>query len=74
MEYNFIRGVYVVQGGCTMDQSPFMRKKRLDAHVGGWICEYQQADNGVILSFKAEWIPFYAKEFYSSNDIWKYQY
>ena len=74
MEYNFIRGVYVVQGGCTMDQSPFMRKKRLDAHVGGWICEYQQADNGVILSFKAEWIPFYAKEFYSDNDIWKYQY
>lgn len=74
MAFDFIRGVFVVQGGCTMDQSPFMRKKRLDAHVGGWICEYQQADNGVILSFKAEWIPFYAKEFYSSNDIWNYKY
>ena len=74
MAFDFIRGVFVVQGGCTMDQSPFMRKKRLDAHVGGWICEYQQADNGVILSFKAEWIPFYAKEFYSGNNIWNYKY
>jgi len=72
MEFNYIRGVYVVQGGCTMDQSPFMRKKRLDAHVGGWICEYQQAVNGVISSFKAEWIPFYGKEFYEKG--WDYKY
>lgn len=74
MEYNFIRGVYVVQGGCTMDQSPFMRKKRLDAHVGGWICEYEQAANGVIISFTAQWIPFYGKDFYKNERIWKYQY
>lgn len=70
--YNFIRGVHFVQGGCTMDQSPFMRKKRLEAHVGGWICEYEQATNGVIISFSAEWIPFYGKEFYEKN--WDYKY
>lgn len=71
--YNFIRGVHFVQGGCTMDQSPFMRKKRLEAHVGGWICEYEIADNGVIISFSAEFFPFYGKEFYT-GDLWKYHY
>lgn len=74
MAFDYIRGVYVVQGGCTMDQSPFMRKKRLDAHVGGWICEVQQGENGVIQSFKAEWIPFYSQDFYDKEDLWKYQY
>lgn len=74
MAFDYIRGVYVIQGGCTMDQSPFMRKKRLDAHVGGWICEYQQGINGTIQSFKAEWIPFYSKEHYENENIWKYRY
>ncbi len=49
-----------------------MRKKRLDAHVGGWICEYQLGENGVVQSFQAEWIPFYGKEFY--DDKWSYKY
>lgn len=70
--FDYIRGVHVVQGGCTMDQSPFMRKKRLEAHLGGWIVEYQQGENGVIQSFQAEWIPFYGKEFY--DDRWEYKY
>jgi len=74
MAFDYIRGVYVVQGGCTMDQSPFIRKKRLDAHVGGWICEVQQGENGVIQSFKAEWVPFYSQDFYDKEDLWKYQY
>lgn len=74
MAFDFIRGVYVIQGGTTMDQSPFMRKKRLDAHVGGWICEYQQGMNGIIQSFKAEWIPFYGEDFYQNKNLWKYHY
>lgn len=72
--YDYIRGVHVVQGGTTMDQSPFMRKKRLEAHVGGWICEFEQGESGVIQSFQSEWIPFYGKDFYNKNQIWKYQY
>lgn len=71
--YNYIRGVHFVQGGCTMDQSPFMRKKRLEAHVGGWVIEYEQSANGVIISFSCEFFPFYGKEFYT-GDSWKYHY
>lgn len=74
MNYSYIRGVHFFQGGCTMDQSPFMRKKRLEAHVGGWIIEVQQGENGVIQSVQGEWIPFYGKEFYEGDLIWKYQY
>lgn len=29
------RNVWIIQGGCTKDQDSFMRKKRLEAHVGG---------------------------------------
>lgn len=35
MEIINIRNVWAVQTGCTQDQTPFMRKKRLEAHVGG---------------------------------------
>lgn len=70
-EFLHYRGVYIVQGGCTMDQSPFMRKKRLSAHVGGWILEYKQGEDGTILSFRCEWIPYYDVEFYDKK--WKYQ-
>lgn len=72
--YNYIRGVHFLQGGTTMDQSPFMRKKRLEAHVGGWIVEIQQGENGVIQSFQCEWIPFYGREFYEKDSLWQYQY
>lgn len=68
--YDFIRGVHVVQGGTTMDQSPFMRKKRLAAHLGGWIIEFSTLPNGAIDRFRAEFFPFYDKEFYKK---WKYQ-
>lgn len=74
MNYSYIRGVHFIQGGCTMDQSPFMRKKRLEAHVGGWIVEIQQGENGVIQSLQAEWIPFYGREFYEKDSLWQYQY
>lgn len=30
-----IRNVWCVQTGCTEDQTPFMRQKKIDAHVGG---------------------------------------
>lgn len=69
--YDYIRGVHVVQGGTTMDQSPFMRKKRLAAHLGGWIIEFTTHPNGAIDRFRAEFIPFYDKEFYTK---WKYKH
>lgn len=29
------RNVWIIQGGCTKDQDSFMRKKKIEAHVGG---------------------------------------
>lgn len=70
--YNSIRGVHVVQAGCTQDQSPFMRKKRLAAHLGGWIIEWSVDEVGAITRFKTEWIPFYNRDFYKNK--WSYQW
>lgn len=67
--YNYVRGVHVVQAGTTEDQTPFMRKKKLAAHLGGWIIEFSTDDVGAITRFKQEFLPFYDKEFY---DRWKY--
>lgn len=71
-EFLHYRGVYAIQGGCTCDQTPFMRKKRLAAHVGGWIVELQQLPNGVIPRLRAEWLPFYDKKYYEKK--WKYHF
>jgi hypothetical protein len=70
--YNYIRGVHVCQTGCTQDQTPFMRKKRLAAHLGGWIIEFAVDDNGAITRFKQEFVPFYDKGYYKEN--WNYKW
>jgi hypothetical protein len=53
-----------------MDQSPFMRKKRLAAHVGGWIIEVTQAPDGSVLRLKSVFVPFYGD---NVNEAWAYQ-
>lgn len=69
--YNYIRGVHVVQTACTQDQTPFMRKKRLAAHLGGWIIEFAVDNNGAVTRFKKEFIPFYDKGYYEK---WGYKW
>lgn len=61
------RNVRSVQGGCGCDQTRFMRKKRIEAHVGGWIVEFQQAKDGSINRFKTEWLGFFDKQFYEAR-------
>jgi hypothetical protein len=39
------RNVWIYQGGTTEDQTPFMRKKKLEAHVGGQIVSLEQDPN-----------------------------
>ena len=66
-EYGYPREVHTIQGGTTEDQTPFMRKKKIQAMVGGVILHGKQADNGVILSIAVEWMPYYDKKFFSYN-------
>jgi len=63
-DYSYLRNVYIIQGGCTEDQTPFLRKKRIEAHVGGVVLWVKQNDLGVFTSVKVEWIPFYDKKSY----------
>lgn len=55
----FIRNVHAVLAGCTQAQTPFMRKRRLAACLGGYVITLKLADDGSILRFLPEFIPFY---------------
>lgn len=65
--HGYSREVHSVQTGCTQDQTPFMRKLKLQAHVGACIIKFHQADTGEINRFSCEWLPFYDKKFYESK-------
>lgn len=58
------REVHTVQGGCTCDQTMFMRKKRLQAHVGFSVVKIRQRQDGSIDRFAVEWFPFFDRGFY----------
>lgn len=71
MSYNVIRNVHVIQTGTTEDQTPFLRKKSIEAHVGGGICELEQdPDNGSITSCKVQFFNYYERGFY--NNRWSH--
>jgi hypothetical protein len=73
-EYGYPREVHTVQPGCTSDQSPFMRKKKIAAHVGGCTIEFDQDDRGIIHNFKVAWMPFYDRGFYTNVGEWRYHH
>ena len=72
-EYGYPREVHVVQAGCTEDQTPFMRKLKLQAHVGGWTIEFDLDDDGIVHGFAPQFHPFYDRSFYI-GDRWKYHW
>jgi hypothetical protein len=61
------RGVYFLQAATTQDQTPFMRKKKLEAHVGGYVCEIEQAAKGYVVAMSAEFRMFFDKKFYTGE-------
>jgi len=63
------RNVEVLQAGCCQDQSSFMAKKSLAAHVGGWTVTMWMDESGVIRRFLPEWNGFFNKEFYLSRRL-----
>lgn len=67
----FIRNIHTILGGCFQTQSPFMRKKRLAAHVGGWIIEFLQGPKGDVLELATTFIPFYDV---SADEKWSYKH
>jgi biotin operon repressor len=66
-----IRNVWVVQTGCTEDQTPFMRKKRLEAHVGGGIIKFRQdPKTGALVEMSANLLRYFNRGYY--NDRWSH--
>lgn len=61
------REVWVLDSGTCCDQTLFMRKKQLQAHVGGNIVELIQAPDGRITRFRVEFLPFYDRGFYEAQ-------
>ena len=60
-----IRNVWVLQTGTTKDQDSFMRKKRIEAHVGGTIVTLKQdRESGAITRFTPEMHRYFTRGFY----------
>ena len=52
------RGVAIIQTGCTQEPTPFMRKKRLHADLGGWIVSVGLDKNDNITGINTEFISY----------------
>lgn len=64
-----IRNVWCVQTGCQQDQTPFMRKKRIEAHIGGTLIHLEQdPDSGSIVAMAPQLIRYFNQGFY--QDRW----
>lgn len=64
LDYAYPREVHVIQMGCTQDQTPFMRKKRIQAHVGGGILWLTQNELGIFTSVKVQFFTYFDRKFY----------
>ena len=59
------REVHVISGGCCVDQTMFMRKNKIAAHVGFTLIKIkQEASNGNVVRLSHEWMPRYDRRFY----------
>jgi len=55
------RGVSIIQTGTTQEPTPFMRKKRLHADLGGWIITVGLSADDEIVKLQAEFIHYPAR-------------
>jgi len=64
-DYCFPREVHCISGGCTVDQTAFLRKNKIAAHVGFSIVKFKQDPNdGHITRLAVEWVPFFDRKYY----------
>lgn len=66
--YFYPRGVKVLLAGCIEDQSAFMRKKSIAAHIAYWIVEVELGPDGSVVRWRPEEVPFYDKKYYNDNN------
>jgi len=64
------RGVHVLLCGCCQDQTKFMRKLSLAAHLAFWVVTVELAPDGSIMRWVPVEYPFYDKDFYQGEHSW----
>jgi hypothetical protein len=68
LEFINVRNVWCIQTGCSQDQTPFARKKRLHYALGGGICELEQdAETGAIVGCSVQMFHYFDKGYYSGR-------
>lgn len=61
-----VRNVWYLQTGTCQDQTPFMRKKSIEAHVGGAIVELEQdPETGAIVGFCPRLYRYFNRQYYA---------
>lgn len=67
-DHCYPREVHYVQGGCTCDQTMFMRKNKIAAHVGYVNIEIEQDSyDGHLSGMSVGWRPFYDRGYYEAR-------
>ncbi len=67
-DYCYPREVHFIQGGCTSDQTMFMRKNKIAAHVGYVNVELEQdAGDGHLTEVMVGWRAFYDRGYYEAR-------
>lgn len=59
MIYLFYRNIHAYEAATFQSQTPWMRGKRLPAHMGGWLHEVRVDDDGTIQRCGGWFFPFY---------------
>lgn len=68
LEAQNIRNVWCLQTGTAQDSTPFMRKKRLEAHVGGAIVTLEQdQETGAIVGFAPAMVRYFNRGYYNGR-------
>lgn len=75
IDFGLVRNVWYIQTGCAQDQTPFMRQKALEAHVGGFLVECEQdPETGAIIEFTPHARRYFNRNYYfaegRANNRW----
>jgi hypothetical protein len=73
LEAGNARNVWYCQTGCAQDQTPFMRKKSIEAHVGGAIITLTQDPNtGAIIGMEPAFFRYFNRDYYNVAQRWSH--
>ncbi len=65
---DYHREVWSIQGGCLQDQTVFMRKRKIQAHLGYCIVEVMQCSDGTLQSRRCQFEPYFDRGYYQRWD------